>query len=65
MAKVTPWFPPEVKPVREGWYEATLYPAWVRSGYPKYKWNGKCWTFGAIAVKDQQRHWRGLASKPK
>ena len=71
--KLTPWFPPEVKPVRKGVYEIrddslgmTFYAYW--SGY--FFGGGMCerqdaadarWAF---TINDSVSAWRGLAEKP-
>lgn len=69
--KLTPWFPPEVKPVRVGVYIATVRKPSVFYRY----WDGESWLCGSF---DQQLanasrpdwygppiHWRGLAKQPK
>lgn len=64
--KLTPWFPPEVKPVHVGPYES-IFGGWYRY------WDGTRWHFGgdtpAKAVKNVSASpapaaWRGLARKP-
>lgn len=70
MSRLTPWFPPEVKPVRFGIYER------LWSDGPLYAlWNGKHWktSWGTpdVAARNssigsgvQNLPWRGLAEKP-
>lgn len=71
-AILTPWFPPEVKPVRPGVYIATTL---RRERYFRY-WTGTAWLTGGSTVQEaeaerllfcvnpEQMHWRGLASDP-
>lgn len=71
--KLTPWFPPEIKPVHVGWYDVAnlkmephFFPPWF------FHWNGTTWdSFGSFpgpfkpnpyVVQDVP--WRGLARKP-
>lgn len=68
MMKRTPWFPPEVKPVRVGWYEAILFPGLHNDDTlpePRFWWDGKEWRLArnGSALALQQRIWRGL-TKP-
>lgn len=71
--ELTPWFPPEVKPVRVGWYETHMLKSIVgHSFWAGNKWSntyfGESWNEinlrsisfdGAI----QKKTWRGLAVK--
>lgn len=66
--ELTDWYPPEVKPVRVGFYQRKYISA-AALETPDY-WNGKKWfvcpgpgmlTFEARAALQ----WRGLARKPK
>lgn len=71
--KLTPWFPPEVKPVRVGPYNASK----TRDPKAFRYWDGRAWGFVAFSVEgavsarlfktsEQHRvHWRGLAEQPK
>jgi len=71
--KLTPWFPPDVKPVRSGVYERQMPDGWGKYSYwnAKEKWWGAWgWTI-EIATKNakyqsslQYQRWRGLAEKP-
>jgi len=51
---LTPWFPPEVKPVRVGWYVATLWPKYhpapALHQFRRY-WNGERFSI-AVHHKD-------------
>ena len=69
--ELTPWFPPEIKPVHKGVYETSETSTGPCFNY----WNGKfwCWTRpypeAAFDWKDdksavQENTWRGLARKP-
>ena len=67
---MTPWFPPEIKPVYVGVYltvGAGMLEAWS-------KWNGNAWLIDTFRLELasgveqvsmlQERKWRGLAQKP-
>lgn len=72
--KLTPWFPGEVKPVRQGVYQQ-------KSGFGDsigYQfWDGRQWCGwcktpdgaendrGAADIRHQNDRWRGLAQDPK
>lgn len=60
--RLTPWFPPNVKPVNRGWYDATIFSA-PKFLPPRFYWNGEVWWNGdtKMAVQNQHRFWRGLA----
>ena len=74
--KLTPWYPPEVKPVREGWYARKLRTDNDRYQYMNY-WDGNYWYYNvdgrAKAAANFVGHechtnhwyWRGLAEEPK
>jgi hypothetical protein len=68
--KLTPWFPPEIKPAYPGVYEIqNEFITWYR------RWDGKRWFDGdylkeAAAVQKtpylgKPSPWRGLAEPPK
>jgi hypothetical protein len=71
--KMTPWFPPEVKPARKGVYERLG----VYINCPGYSlWDGQRWRFtmdtpdGAMGYARYEttfpdQPWRGLAEQPK
>jgi hypothetical protein len=72
--KLTPWFPPNMKPVRPGLYIASI----GRRNRFYRRWTGKRWLYGSYSQedaatmparpwpeKDYPLHWRGLASDPK
>lgn len=68
-AKVTPWFPADVKPVYIGWYETFRMDSGKEGKYPwRAFWDGFkwCWeeddSYSCCSV--QSRIWRGLADKP-
>lgn len=65
--KVTPWYPPHIKPVRNGLYQATMYTNNPASDAPYMQWNGERWMNpynGGKPCEEQSRAWRGLAKKP-
>lgn len=64
MAKMTPWFPPEVKPVRKGWYACDICTR-ARS-YRRHYFDGKVFRNAPGSFQlTVQFHWRGLAEPPK
>lgn len=65
--ELTPWFPPDIKPVRPGIYQTTV--KFRSDGAPYWLvyaiWTGIEWFFdhgGPLWI--QHVHWRGLAEKP-
>ena len=58
MAKLTDWYPPQIKPVHEGWYDTGA------AGNRSY-WNGHYWSapkgFFMLAKQIQDICWRGIA----
>lgn len=57
--EVTPWFPPEVKPVYEGDYVVGSDLLHVMQ-----TWDGKCWRRGNGSVApEQDLCWRGWTGK--
>lgn len=66
-AKLTDWYPAHVKPVRVGYYSASLF----RDDSVVFWSDSKQWCTGEDhptpmrPVKEQDREWRGLARKPK
>jgi hypothetical protein len=57
--KLTPWYPPHIKPVRIGWYEAAPSP---RSNSFLWYWNGRYWGHSdGYRCSFQERAWRGVA----
>lgn len=66
--KLTDWFPADVTPVREGWYEREYKDEWTRKLHDY--WDGQRWLLGdgfggRIASAWELRRWRGLASNPE
>ena len=72
MSKMTDWFPPHIKPVREGVYEIKFTA--VRSYQPMYAtWNGLKWSRASHYASggwhekfrgaDQDKYWRGFTEK--
>jgi hypothetical protein len=69
MSKLTPWFPPEVKPVYVGVYRTKFFANY--SGYSY--WNGSAWSFewdsveevSRMEIGNQDKSWRGLAKNPQ
>ncbi len=56
--KLTPWYPPDTKPVRTGWYECGCCNL-------TYFWSGKSWDntdLGGPSLK-QNIEWRGLTKR--
>jgi hypothetical protein len=71
MKKYTNWFPPEIKPVREGVYEVSLGRFY---SHTYAYWNGNRWGWAALSVAtattdkatagaSQDKSWRGLTKK--
>ena len=64
MSELTPWYPPEVRPVRPGWYacqQCTISHSWRNRHY----WNGKRWLHNGPDGEPVKIEfgWRGL-TKP-
>lgn len=69
-SKLTDWFPPHVKPVRDGVYR--VYPGIIRPLYARFR-DGQ-WLMAGSSVQaarvrkhasgHQQKHWCGLAHDP-
>ena len=69
--KLTPWFPPDVLPVRDGVYEMEYGVPWFRA-FRSGKWRFGASTVEQAADKDRRPlyggvrvRWRGLAEEPK
>lgn len=58
--KYSPTFPAHIKPVHPGVYQCLTGNHWVDC----YRWDGYIWMFGQFPSVNQNRRWRGLASKP-
>jgi hypothetical protein len=60
-AQMTEWYPPEIKPVRVGWYKT-----WYSTVKKNAWWDGNAWCQGDAAQPSwrQDRCWRGLAADP-
>lgn len=61
---LTPWFPPEIKPVHHGVYDTYFTEAHVI----RARWDGEWWTpvsLNAPTGFAQPRYWRGLAEQPQ
>ena len=54
----TPWYPPEIKPVRKGLYECRFCDA-------THLWTGKIWVFRNGTEVPVPSEWRGLTEKAK
>ena len=65
--KLTGWYPPEIKPVRKGWYDATIINPPDGAPYPRMMWDGMQWWHprNKCPCDFQDRWWRGLAEKPR
>ena len=71
MSKMTPWFPPHIKPVHKGVYEVKFTKiAGFYTGFAT--WNGKKWSRGSHNLLDdyhrnfdalQNKYWRGFKEK--
>ena len=65
--ELTPWFPPEVKPVRDGVY-LTRGIEFSHKGVLRF-WNGTCWSwmndYSNPAPFLAERQWRGLSKEPQ
>lgn len=57
----TPWFPADVKPVRQGVYERVIGAHILRN-----RWDGGTWVSSTtgLVVSQQNLPWRGLAAPP-
>ena len=75
MSKMTDWFPPHIKPVREGVYEVS-FASRQKTDAPMYAtWNGSrwsCWSNGKNDVYHtrfleavQDKYWRGFTEEQK
>lgn len=74
---LTPWFPPEIKPVHKGVYEMEPGQDEILGGSlgPFQKWNGTEWLEYTSSVDraddsteaslHQNRKWRGLVENPE
>lgn len=65
--KLTPWYPPHIKPVREGWYEC-VGPGGgylVRMRWVKSSWWYTSSFFGKSGKVLVAPRWRGLEEEPK
>lgn len=74
--KLTPWYPPHIKPVRVGVYETDAFFEVVDGVAVFQYWNGRYWgTYSGKEIKaatmswweskHQNVRWRGLAHPPK
>ena len=73
MSKMTKWFPPHIKPVREGVYEVKFSNVPLGKRLMYARWNGKEWSNFAYKKHDdslndcvsavQKKHWRGFTEK--
>ena len=74
MSTMTNWFPPHIKPVREGVYEIkyTSKSPWKNWMYAT--WNGEKWSCGSYNLCDkfhqlfnanQNKYWRGFTEEQK
>ena len=70
MSNMTPWFPPRIKPVREGVYEVKF----CSDGDICYAaWNGKNWSWFDLSPRGQRlrdfqnsaqnKYWRGFTEE--
>jgi len=74
MSKMTPWFPPHIKPVRKGVYQIK----YTKKQNPAYSamyatWDGTHWSTGSYNLDDayhqqfyvanQKKFWRGFTEE--
>ena len=75
MSKMTPWFPPHIKPVNVGVYEVKFTSKGEHESYMYAAWNGERWSRGARYEEmgrfhsnfaaDQNKYWRGFTKEQK
>lgn len=75
MSKMTKWFPPHIKPVREGVYEVKFARRKLTPAPMYATWNGSrwsCWSNGRndmyhtrFLYAQQGKYWRGFTEKQK
>lgn len=68
---MTPWFPPEILPARQGVYQTIL---WAGALLQYSYWDGELWSMGydtadeaGVAMRPRssfKRYWRGLSREP-
>ena len=59
----TEWYPPEIKPVRVGWYEAAAHDCgWLYEW--RVWWDGRVWrdSPNGWELCNQRQSWRGLTA---
>jgi hypothetical protein len=71
--KMTPWFPPQIKPMRVGVYQIKFNYPLPRTESMYATWNGRRWsnmsyqTFGywhgIFSGAEQEKHWRGFTEE--
>lgn len=76
MSEMTKWFPPHIKPVREGVYEIKYTSKPTNPNPPIYAtWHGSRWSSGSLKLHDkyhkdfygaiQEKYWRGFTEEQK
>ena len=76
MSKMTPWFPPHIKPVRKGVYQIKYTQIENTKYLSRYAtWNGTYWSAGSYNMDDayhqqfnksiQNKFWRGFTEEQK
>ena len=75
MSKMTKWFPPHIKPVREGVYEIKYTSKVAHGSCMCATWNGYRWSSGSADMRDkyqqqfygaiQEKYWRGFTEEQK
>ena len=73
MSNMTPWFPPDIKPVHKGVYLVKFNASQQQEMYAT--WNGRRWSAVSYAQKDvwhrrfigayQDKYWRGFTEEQK
>jgi hypothetical protein len=75
MTKMTKWFPPHIKPVREGVYEVRFLIQKITDAPMYATWNGSRWSVWShfkndmyharFLYADQGKYWRGFTKEQK
>jgi hypothetical protein len=73
--KMTPWFPPHIKPMRVGVYQIKFNYTMPRTESMYATWNGRRWSNMSYVKSgdwhkvfigaEQKKHWRGFTEEQK